>query len=431
MTAGALDANAQEQLRGILGAVGGRCAGPIVIGGRIVEGAPLGRQQRGGKLVVGHVVAHGLDQPAMEFVYSGRGDLARFDAQQVGPLERPKLGKFRPLEQAINQPAAFVGGRIGQKRFDLLRRGQNADHVQMDAADELAISTQGRRLDLQQLELFVDQRVDVVLLWRIRPAESLDVAQERQRRRGQFFQVADHDHGFAPIAGHDQAPGRDAGHAAGRTGVDRQTSDVAHRAVGKMCHDRKLLRMRRPMHGPLWRVNLDLAANRCVGRIALATAGDPVVQDFIRRILGSQPPAAAVRNFQQRLGQQQALLRLEWIRAATKALADQRQLVERRIVAQQRQAEAAFARRRAVTRAGVAALLGQGHHRPVAKRLAGNRLLAGHRHGHLEPMSADSGDHPGGAIGHGGCKAAGQGQDPWIARRECRGPRQVLRLPSA
>ena len=110
MALGALDANAQEQLAGGLGAVvrvGGRA---IEIGRRVVERVAFGRQQLAGELVVGHVVAHGSHQPAIELMDAGRRHFAVAQPQQVAPFQGPEFGVLGPLQQCVDQ--LRTSGRI-------------------------------------------------------------------------------------------------------------------------------------------------------------------------------------------------------------------------------------------------------------------------------------------------------------------------------
>jgi hypothetical protein len=91
------------------------------------------------------------------------------------------------------------------------------------------------------------------------------------------------------------------------------------------------------------RSDFDLHAPRLRGGIGLATLLDPAAEGNVSGIALLQLLAAAVRDFHERLHEQQALIRIERVRAAAKVLADQRQVIEHRIKGPQGKAEAPLA----------------------------------------------------------------------------------------
>ena len=75
------------------------------------------------------------------------------DPQQIAPLHRPVVGELVPLQQAVDQRAAFVGVAVDEKLPRLLGGGQRADHVQIDAAHEHRVGAEGGRSNAQLLQL--------------------------------------------------------------------------------------------------------------------------------------------------------------------------------------------------------------------------------------------------------------------------------------
>ena len=262
----------------------------------------------------------------MVLVDSVAADLLGRQPQQVAPLQRPELGIFGPIEQAIDQLGALVRRRIREKRRRLFDRRRDADHVQIDAADEFLVRASRRRQELQLLQLLVHQLVDVVVPRRIVPGETFDVADERQEARLDVFQVADQDRRLAPFVPHDQAIDRDRGDLFVGAGKDGQLRHVAHRAVGEMSQHEQLLRVSgRFKTRPLGGYTSSLTHRGVFGGIEPAAFGDPFAQaPGYAGSAVSQLQAAAVRNLHQRLQQQQTLFRLERIGAATEVLANQR-----------------------------------------------------------------------------------------------------------
>ena len=165
MAAGAADAFAHEDQGGGF-AEGARVLGghgADEIGGADAEVAAGRGEQLAGELVVGLVGGEAVVDP---LVVDGDGlgpDADRvlaLDAQQVAPLERPEIVELVAGEQAVDQLGA-VGFR--QEGAGFVGGGQDADHVEVDAAQEDLVGGQGRRGHAHGLELGVDQVVDPVV----------------------------------------------------------------------------------------------------------------------------------------------------------------------------------------------------------------------------------------------------------------------------
>ncbi len=127
----------------------GACLGiakrAIEICGRIGVGAAAGGDQIAGKFVERFTVRDGLANPIMEDLDSLSVQRFLLIAENIGPLERPIIGKLRPLEQLIDQPGTFVHMGILKEFPRFRRRGQDTDAVQESAAQEDAVRTQWRR----------------------------------------------------------------------------------------------------------------------------------------------------------------------------------------------------------------------------------------------------------------------------------------------
>ena len=82
----------------------------------------------------------GLDEPAVR-------------AKDVGELERPEIVELGPVEQPVDDLIAPRCRRLGQERIDFLGRRQDAQHVEVDPPDELAVGADLGRLDPHLVEL--------------------------------------------------------------------------------------------------------------------------------------------------------------------------------------------------------------------------------------------------------------------------------------
>ena len=61
--------------------------------------------------------------------------LHQHQVERLGQMPR----KVRRGEQAVDQPLALVGGRIGKKRARFVRRGRHADQIERHAAQEFGV----------------------------------------------------------------------------------------------------------------------------------------------------------------------------------------------------------------------------------------------------------------------------------------------------
>ena len=218
----------------VFGQVGHVLVQQEVIGRPIAQPAAVGRHHFAGKAVPRFVVGHALPHPLVERPHRRLWQPTGGDEQQVGPLVRPVIDVFRPLQQSIDQPVAAVGRFIGQELAHLFRSGQRPGAVEEGAADELAVAAQRRRRQVQTLQLLQDQGVDEVVPGG--SSEHLQVHRLRQWRQdapgGDLVGEPDGD-GRLAVAGHGRlALGIDGGHQVVAAVVLGPAGHVLHAAIG-------------------------------------------------------------------------------------------------------------------------------------------------------------------------------------------------------
>ena len=70
-----------------------------------------------------------------------------FDAEQVGPLERPPVRELGPFEERVDQPRPLVHRAIGHERTRLIGSRQQPEQIEMDSPHERRVVTHVRRVD--------------------------------------------------------------------------------------------------------------------------------------------------------------------------------------------------------------------------------------------------------------------------------------------
>ena len=81
----------------------------------LLEGAPARRDDRVHELVVRHVAAERVADPAVEVQDGLDPHAVGVRAEQVDPLVGPVVGVFGSIEQAIDQPRPLAGRRVGEE----------------------------------------------------------------------------------------------------------------------------------------------------------------------------------------------------------------------------------------------------------------------------------------------------------------------------
>src|SRR5262249_37620253 len=153
VTPRALKADAEEDLADRLGGGHRVAIRAVEAGRRVLPGGALGRDDLPGELIERQVARDRVAQPALEDPYALVAHRLFFVAEQVGPLERPEIGKLRKADQTIDQP--FAPGGIGraEEAARLIERGKTADGVEAGTPQERGVIHRLRGIDPKCLEL--------------------------------------------------------------------------------------------------------------------------------------------------------------------------------------------------------------------------------------------------------------------------------------
>src|SRR5690242_21276934 len=108
VTLGALQACAEEDLRGGLGPRAGVAVWPVKVRrGTVVRAAVCGHEFAD-ELVDGLVFRNAPPNPVMKILHTFLVERMSFDAQQVRPLQRPEIRELGPVKQLIDQARPFI-----------------------------------------------------------------------------------------------------------------------------------------------------------------------------------------------------------------------------------------------------------------------------------------------------------------------------------
>jgi hypothetical protein len=94
------------------------------------------------QLVERHVLGDGAPQELAKQKHSLRADDVPRILEQVAPLQRPVIHKFRPLQQRVHGLLPLLRVGIRDECPNFLGLGLNADEIEIDAAEELFICGQ-------------------------------------------------------------------------------------------------------------------------------------------------------------------------------------------------------------------------------------------------------------------------------------------------
>ena len=251
--------------------------------------------------------------------------------------------------------ARLSGRRSSRNADDLFGRGDQADHVEVNAAAEHGVAAQLRRRDAQQFQLGEDVLVDEVVLGRIDPDQPRHRLAEDETAGGDEVLEGDQDGRLAPLLLDDAALVVDARDGGVGRAVAGQARHVAGRAVGETRPDDELL-LARGIVQDARRGRHDQPDQRGrVRGIGPDALGHPVAEDAVADAVGPHPLAALVGGQAGPLQEDQARLGLERVGAPGAVLARQGLEVEGRVVAAQAEPEAVLARGSAVAGTLVAA----------------------------------------------------------------------------
>ncbi len=384
----AVEADRQEQLRRVLHRRR-RLAQDLVIRRRRVGHRGPGAGQDGvDELIIRQVVGDRLPDPVAQGAGARLAQELSVDLQQVGPFVSPVLDKVGAADQLVDQLVALDLGVavVGQEGADDFRLGRQAGQVEVDPPDELGVGTQAARLDLDLLELLGHEGIDVVIRRHVLPGEATAVAHDDERRGGVGAFVAGHDRALAAAQGRDQAVlvgARDLD----VTALDKRLgAHVAGAAVAVLGVYGHLLLHTGQRQDRVLREDVNAGDARAVA-VELHAAGDPAAEGLVIGVAGLDQHAALVGHAAGRLEQHQAAVRSGSVEPATAQVVGERLVIEERVVAAQRQAEAVLALLGAVTGPRVAAHLGQHRHDIADEADLVGRLLAADGDGQGESLA--------------------------------------------
>ena len=102
----------------------------------------------------------------------------------------------------IDEPGALVGTMIFQESADLFRSRQNAQGVEIGAAQKHRVGANRRRQDSQRSQFGEDMTIDVIGFENFAPLEARTRGNESKLHGGALIEIADEDGGFdRPLAG--------------------------------------------------------------------------------------------------------------------------------------------------------------------------------------------------------------------------------------
>ena len=179
----------------------------IVVDSRVVERTSLRGDDFAHESVVRLVVRHAAFDPAQERPCRFLADQLAIDFKQIGPFMRPVRHEFGAADQFVDDAVALdLGiGRIVQERSRPLRGRRQAGEVERHAAEKLGVGAGFRWKNLDALEFFVDERVDVIILGNRFPYESRAIAHDGQIDDAEGPFVTHEDRGLAAADGANEA----------------------------------------------------------------------------------------------------------------------------------------------------------------------------------------------------------------------------------
>ena len=195
--------------------------------------------------------------------------------------------------------------RVGQERLDLLGRRQDADRVQVDAADELLVGAGLGGADPHPVQLGEDGPVDHVVLRDLGDLEAGDLDQVGQADVGDQVEVVGDDGHLAALLEVDEAVGVDLGDLGARRVVVADRGDVAGRCRRPCGPGRRPAASSPGRSGRGPGQDLELDGGRGVG-VVLRPLGDPVVEELEGLGVPGEPQAPLVGDLAQRLAEDQA-----------------------------------------------------------------------------------------------------------------------------
>ena len=387
-----LNARAEEDLSEVLGRLLRRepFVGGVEVRRRLLDVAAVADDQFRNELIErpirGHLVVNprGVGPHRLLIAAVLRLIVDSSDAEQLAPLHRPQVDELFAVEQRVDQLHTFVFDSVGDEAIVFFTRRREADQVERDAPQERFVVADLGRSHVQLLELVEDERVDEVRFRNVLPSEVVIGRQNDDLAAdGELVEPSEHERP-APIVGLRDAVFVDAGDCVVVREEQRQSSDIAHRAVRVSRHHDGLLRLILAGEHGLRRQQFDAERFRRVAAVIRCPRFDPAEHRAIVVAVGREELPAGVINFTGGFLQQQALLRHREIDSPTDQLPRQLEVVPRRVVPEQRQMKPILALRRSVTTSGIATALHEDRHDVQSKADIARDLRVLHDHRHLD-----------------------------------------------
>ena len=168
VTLGALQLDAEEHARGVVGQLVRRGVGEEIDHRVVLVEVALGSDDLAHNLIPRLVVVEARFEPPCHFVEWDEAIVGRARQQKRLPDVGLMLAVIAAGEQFINELGAFVRLAAVEKGRCLFGRGNVAGEIEIDTADKLGVIAARRRSNVLGMEASVDGLVDV-------PGQSLGV----------------------------------------------------------------------------------------------------------------------------------------------------------------------------------------------------------------------------------------------------------------
>ena len=354
----------EEHLRGGLGQFLRLANRTKIVCRRVGVCAAAGGNDRPGEFIHRRIVGDAITNPTVKQLHALGIECPHLDVQQVGPLERPKLGELLPFHQTVHQFFALGRIGVGDEFARLVFSRQQADQIQIAAAHEYRVIRERGWIDPQLLQFAKDHRVDHPLRGGRTPGKVDTLRHERQPHRFLPVQKTDEHGGLPRLVECHLAKRSDLEQIVGRF-VDRLRRDVAFAAVGEAGLGRDLNLVVRRVKSALGRCHLQCGELGRLAGVILRAFGDPLAEDAVLPRIHLESSSPLVWDLCGGFLEEQAFVRLDEIETAAQFVAGDHLPVPGGRFSAQADLEAALAICVAVAGAHVAAGLGQHRHHLV------------------------------------------------------------------
>ena len=320
--------------------------------------------------------------------------------EAVFKLRSPECRVLRPCQQLVDEAATFVLATVVQKPLPFSRRRKKPDHVEVDAAQELVVAGQLRRIQIQPPQLLEDGLVNEVVCHQSRIVFRRRLLDHTDARHADTSHASNH---------HVRLPGRHGFRSPVRLHchdvfifnlVADLASHVTCRPVRNMPEHNKVLGCSQAHKNPVFGEDFQVYNAGTVGIV-----GGPLpqpVQDrlVLLRVLG-QPQPAAVGYAERRLSQNQALFWVFKVDTPAVLVFHDHLVIGLGIIAEERKLEAVLTSNGTVTGWVVARLLGEDRKQILTEIHGHPGLIVGHAHTDSRTGPSHAGSHKYPAWGYG------------------------------